>query len=55
MVIQHNLSAQNANRQLSVVVGGLSKSMEKLSGGYKLNHSPAKAGGFCGLKSAFYD
>lgn len=34
MVVQHNLSAINTNRQMGVVTDALQKSTEKLSSGY---------------------
>ena len=33
MVVQHNLSAMNTNRQMGVVTDALQKSTEKLSSG----------------------
>ncbi len=45
MVIQHNLSALNANRQLGIVKSNLSKSTEKLSSGYKINRASDDAAG----------
>lgn len=36
MVVQHNLSAMNANRMLNVTTSAQSKSTEKLSSGIKL-------------------
>ena len=38
MVVQHNLTAMNANRQLGVTTSAQSKSAEKLSSGYRINH-----------------
>ena len=37
MVVQHNLTAMNANRQLGITTGQQAKSSEKLSSGYKVN------------------
>ena len=37
MVVQHNMSAMNANRNLGVTTGMQAKSSEKLSSGYKIN------------------
>mgnify|MGYP000573884866 CR=1 FL=1 len=37
MVVQHNMSAMNANRMLSGVSSAQSKSTEKLSSGYRIN------------------
>ncbi len=45
MVIQHNLQAQNTNRQLGVTGGVLSKSTEKLSSGYRINRAADDAAG----------
>ena len=39
MVVQHNLTAMNANRQLGVTSGAQAKSAEKLSSGYKINRA----------------
>ena len=35
MVVQHNLTAMNANRQLGITTGQQAKSSEKLSSGSK--------------------
>jgi len=45
MVIQHNLSAMNTNRQLGITTGDLAKSTEKLSSGYKINRAADDAAG----------
>ena len=45
MVIQHNMSAMNANRQLGLITGSLTKSTEKLSSGYKINRAADDAAG----------
>ena len=45
MVVQHNMSAMNANRMLGVTGGTLSKSTEKLSSGYKINRAAEDAAG----------
>lgn len=45
MVIQHNMSAMNANRQLGLVTGSFAKSTEKLSSGYKINRAADDAAG----------
>jgi len=45
MVIQHNLSAMNTNRQLSGVQSAQSKSTEKLSSGYRINRAGDDAAG----------
>ncbi|MDE7313417.1 MAG: flagellin [Eubacterium sp.] len=45
MVVQHNLTAMNANRQLGITTGQQSKSSEKLSSGYKINRAADDAAG----------
>ncbi len=45
MVIQHNMTAANANRQLGITTGNLAKSSEKLSSGYKVNRAADDASG----------
>ena len=45
MVVQHNLAAMNANRQLGVTTGAQAKSSEKLSSGYKINRAADDAAG----------
>ncbi len=45
MVVQHNLSAMNTNRQLGITTGNLAKSTEKLSSGYKINRAGDDAAG----------
>ena len=45
MVVQHNLSAMNTNRQLSGVQSAQSKSTEKLSSGYRINRAGDDAAG----------
>ncbi len=45
MVVQHNLTAMNANRQLGVTTGQQSKSSEKLSSGYRINRAGDDAAG----------
>ena len=45
MVIQHNLSAMNSNRQLGISTGLQAKSSEKLSSGYKVNRAADDAAG----------
>ena len=45
MVVQHNLTAMNTNRQLGIVTGSLSKTTEKLSSGYKINRAADDAAG----------
>ena len=45
MVVQHNMAAANANRQLGITTGTLSKSTEKLSSGYRINRAADDAAG----------
>lgn len=45
MVVQHNLTAMNANRQLGVTTSAQSKSTEKLSSGYRINRAADDAAG----------
>ena len=45
MVVQHNMTALNANRNLGVTCGNLAKSTEKLSSGYKINRAGDNAAG----------
>jgi flagellin len=45
MVVQHNLTAMNANRQLGITTSAQSKSSEKLSSGYKINRAADDAAG----------
>jgi flagellin len=45
MVVQHNVTAMNANRQLGITTGIQSKSSEKLSSGYKINRAADDAAG----------
>ena len=45
MVVQHNVTAMNTNRQMGSVQGALSKSTEKLSSGYKINRAGDDAAG----------
>ena len=45
MVVQHNLTAMNANRQLGVTTSQQSKSSEKLSSGYRINRAGDDAAG----------
>ena len=46
MVVQHNMAAANANRQLGISTNVLSKSTEKLSSGYRINRAADDAAGF---------
>ena len=45
MVVQHNMTAANANRQLGITTGLQAKSSEKLSSGYKINRAGDDAAG----------
>ena len=45
MVVQHNLTAMNANRQLGITTNFQAKSSEKLSSGYKINRAGDDAAG----------
>ena len=45
MIIQHNINAMNANRQLGVTTSSQAKSTEKLSSGYKINRAADDAAG----------
>lgn len=45
MVVQHNLTAMNANRQLGITTSAQSKSSEKLSSGYRVNRAADDAAG----------
>ena len=45
MVVQHNMTAMNANRQLGITTGAQAKSTEKLSSGYRINRAGDDAAG----------
>lgn len=45
MIVQHNLTAVNSNRQLGITTGAQAKSSEKLSSGYKINRAGDDAAG----------
>jgi flagellin len=45
MVVQHNLTAMNSNRQLGITTNLQAKSSEKLSSGYKINRAADDAAG----------
>ncbi len=45
MIVQHNLTAMNANRQLGISASALAKSTEKLSSGYRINRAADDAAG----------
>ena len=45
MVVQHNITAMNANRQLGITTSVQAKSSEKLSSGYQINRAADDAAG----------
>ncbi|MFT3984500.1 MAG: flagellin [Lachnospiraceae bacterium] len=45
MVVQHNMTAMNANRQLGITTSSQAKVTEKLSSGYKINRAADDAAG----------
>ena len=45
MVVQHNMTAANANRMLGVTTSSQAKATEKLSSGYKINRAADDAAG----------
>lgn len=45
MIVQHNITSMNANRQLGIVGNNLAKSTEKLASGYKINRAADDAAG----------
>ena len=45
MVVQHNMTAMNANRQLGITQNAQAKSSEKLSTGYRINRAGDDAAG----------
>ena len=45
MVVQHNMTAANANRQLGITTSAQAKSSEKLSSGYRINRAGDDAAG----------
>lgn len=45
MVVQHNMTAMNANRQLGITTSAQAKSTEKLSSGYRINRAADDAAG----------
>ena len=45
MVVQHNITAMNSNRQLGVTTSAQGKITEKLSSGYKINRAADDAAG----------
>ena len=45
MVVQHNMTAANSNRQLGIITNAQAKSSEKLSSGYRINRAADDAAG----------
>ncbi len=45
MIVQHNMTAMNTNRQLGISTGALAKNTEKLSSGYRINRAADDAAG----------
>ena len=45
MVVQHNITAMNSDRQLGITTNVQSKSSEKLSSGYRINRAADDAAG----------
>ena len=45
MIVQHNITSMNANRQLGIVGNNLAKATEKLSSGYRINRAADDAAG----------
>jgi flagellin len=45
MVVQHNITSMNANRQLGIVGGNVQKATEKLASGYRVNKAADDAAG----------
>ena len=45
MVVQHNITSMNANRQLGIVGGNVAKATEKLASGYRVNKAADDAAG----------
>ncbi|MBQ2320270.1 MAG: flagellin [Lachnospiraceae bacterium] len=45
MIVQHNMTALNANRQLGITNTNMAKSTEKLSSGYRINRAADDAAG----------
>ena len=45
MIVQHNMTAMNANRMLGVTTSAQAKSTEKLSSGYRINRAADDAAG----------
>ena len=55
MVVQHNLTAMNANRQLGITTGAQAKSSEKLSSGYRINRAGDDAAGWKAVPVPWHD
>ena len=45
MIVQHNMTAMNANRQLGITTNAQAKATEKLSSGYRINRAGDDAAG----------
>ena len=45
MVVQHNITSMNANRQLGIVTSNVAKATEKLASGYRVNKAADDAAG----------
>ncbi|MBP1590832.1 MAG: flagellar hook protein, partial [Oscillospiraceae bacterium] len=45
MIVQHNISSINTNRQLGISTSALAKNTEKLSSGYRINRAADDAAG----------
>lgn len=45
MIVQHNITSMNANRQLGIVGNNLTKATEKLASGYRVNRAADDAAG----------
>ena len=45
MIITHNISAMNTNRQMSIVTDDMEKVSKKLSSGYRINSADDDAAG----------
>lgn len=45
MIVQHNITSMNANRNLGIVGGNIKKSAEKLASGYRINRAADNAAG----------
>ena len=45
MIVQHNITSMNANRQLGIVGNNVAKATEKLASGYRINKAADDAAG----------